>query len=432
MSSPSRQRIVRPSYMPRPWARTLHASPLRWKVIVAHRRAGKTTAALNHLIISAARDDNAGRRYAFIAPTYKQAKNVAWDILKRNAREIPGTECRETEIAVRFWNGSSITLFGADTPDRLRGMGLAGVVFDEYSQQPSNIFTEIVRPMLSDTQGYAIWIGTPKGRNEFWRLFEKAQQEPEWLAMKLTVTDTDVISSAELADAKKSMSEDEFLQEWYCSFDASIKGSVYGRELATLRQSGRIGVVPHRPEEQVHTVWDLGVGAALAVGFFQKVEQHLNLIDYWQGTDRESLPDAIRVVKNKPYVLGKHFAPHDIQTRDIGSGNTRLNIAAGLGIKFTIVPSIPIADGIEKAKLLIARLWVDEKNCQLWLDAITQYQRVWDDARGMFKDEPYHDWTSHAADVLRYAAVAESQMQKRVPYRQSPPPPPPSDYHGGW
>ena len=418
--------------MPRQWALKLHASPLRWKVIVAHRRAGKTTAALNHLIISAVRDTGIpNRRYAFIAPTYKQAKNVAWDILKHFARQIPGTECRETELMVRFWNGSSITLYGADNPDRLRGMGLAGVVFDEYSQQPSNIFTEIVRPMLSDTGGYAIWIGTPKGRNEFWRLFEKAQQNLDWLAMQLTVRDTGVVSDVELADAKKNMSDDEFQQEWFCSFDASIKGSVYGRELAGLRQSGRAAIVPHRPDELVYTVWDLGIGVALAVGFFQKIEQNVHMIDYWQGTDRESLPDAIRVVKGKLYNYQKHFAPHDIQTREISSGATRNSIAAGLGIHFSVVPPVALAGGIEKAKLFLARLWVDEKNCQLWLDAISQYQRVWDDARGVFKNEPQHDWTSHAADVLRYAAISESNMVKRAAYRQ-PPMPDRGEYYGGW
>lgn len=430
MNKDNRQEVVSKSYAPRPWALQLHASMHRWKVIVAHRRAGKTTAALNHLIVSAMRNTGVpNRRYAFIAPTYKQGKNVAWDILKRDAREIPGTVCSETELSVRFFNGSSITIYGADSPDRLRGMGLAGVVFDEYSQQPSNIFTEIVRPMLSDTGGYAIWIGTPKGKNEFCRLFEKAQTDLEWLAMKLTVDDTSVISKTELADAKKTMSEDEYMQEWFCSFDASVKGSVYGREIGMLRQSGRVGAVPHRPGTLVYTVWDLGVGAALALGFFQKVEQNFHMIDYWQGTAQESLPDAIRVVKNKLYCYDKHFAPHDIQTREISSGHTRHKIALDLGINFTTIPAVAVAGGIEKAKLFLPKLWVDEKNCQLWLDAIAQYQRVWDDSRGMFKDEPHHDWTSHAADVLRYAAGVEPLMQKRIPYKQ-PPTQHHSDYFG--
>ena len=95
------------------------------------------------------------------------------------------------------------------------------------------------------------------------------------------------------------------------------------------------------------------------------------------------------------------------------------------------MPPVALAGGIEKAKLFLARLWVDEKNCQLWLDAISQYQRVWDDARGVFKNEPQHDWTSHAADVLRYAAISESNMVKRAAYRQ-PPMPDRGEYYGGW
>src|SRR5258708_28205179 len=144
-------------YSPRAWALPFHSSKKRWMVLVVHRRAGKTTAAINFIQLSALKNKNC--RYAYIAPTYKQAKNVAWAILKDYSSDIPGIEQRESELTVRYPSGSTITLFYADSPDSLRGMGLAGVVFDEYSQQPSNIFSEVVRPMLADHNGYAIWIG---------------------------------------------------------------------------------------------------------------------------------------------------------------------------------------------------------------------------------------------------------------------------------
>jgi len=400
---------IKLSYHPRDWAKQFHASTKRYMVLVVHRRAGKTTAALNFMQVSAIR--NGGRRYAYIAPTYKQAKNVAWAILKLYSKDIPGIEHRETDLTVRYPNGSAITLFGADSPDSLRGMGLAGVVFDEYSQQPSNIFSEIVRPMLVDHNGYAIWIGTPKGKNEFYRLYEQAQNDPDRLALKLTVDDTKIIDMQEIEDARKTMSEDEFQQEWYCSFNASLKGSIYGMELAQLRSAGHIKQIPYDTGEPVYTVWDLGMGAAMAVGFFQKVGPELRFIDFWQGAANESLLEAIKAVRNKPYVFEKHFAPHDIMTREISSGMPRADIARKLGINFDIVPNVTVASGIEKTKILFSRLWVDESNCRLWLDAIAQYCREWDDEHGMFRDNPRHDWTSHAADVLRYSAIVESEMR---------------------
>src|ERR1051325_765255 len=220
-------------YKPREWALQLHNSAKRWIVLVIHRRGGKTTAALNHLQRSALTTPNS--RYAYIAPTYKQAKNVAWDLLKFYSKVIPGVEYNEAELTVRYPNGSKLTLYGADNPDSLRGIGLWGVVFDEYSHQPSNFFTEIIRPALADHGGYAIWIGTPKGKNEFYRLFEAGKKDEEWLSLLLTVDDTQLIAQEELESARKVMTADEFLQEWYCSFEAAIRGSYYALELSQAR-----------------------------------------------------------------------------------------------------------------------------------------------------------------------------------------------------
>ena len=187
-------KVITIPYKPRDYFNALHNAKERWIVIVAHRRAGKTTAVLNHLQRDAIRTPKS--KYGYIAPTYKQAKNVAWDILKDCSRPIPRISINESELRVDYPNGSRITLYGADNPDSLRGVGLHGVAFDEYSQQPSNIYSEIIRPALADNKGYAIWIGTPKGKNEFYRLFRKARSGIEnWLGILLTVEDTDIIDS---------------------------------------------------------------------------------------------------------------------------------------------------------------------------------------------------------------------------------------------
>lgn len=195
------------------------------------------------------------------------------------------------------------------------------------------------------------------------------------------------------------------------AFEAIIEGTYYGVEIGMMERDKRVTVVPYDLALKVHTVWDLGVGKNLVVGFYQKDKQgFVRKIDYWQGDGSDGLPEAIRAIKNKPYVYGMHFAPHDIGATDVGTGKTRFEAAEELGITFNVVPDLTIDDGINAAKLLLSRLWVDKEKCKEWLKAMKNYIRQWDDKRGMYKDEPYHNWASHGADEFRYAAVISDQM----------------------
>lgn len=395
-------------YTPRKYFLPLHNTKKRWIVIVAHRRSGKSTSALNHLQRDALRTPNS--RYGYIAPTYKQAKNIAWDILKQYAKSIPGIIFNEVELTAKYPNGSKLTLFGSDSPDSLRGMGFWGVVFDEYSQQPSNIFSEIIRPALTDHQGYAIWLGTPKGKNEFYRLYQFACDNEDWLPLFLTVDDTHILPQSEIDQARKVMTDDEFQQEFYCNWLASVKGAYYTSELAQARIEGRITIVPYDPALLVHTVWDLGVGQNMAVGFYQRNGSEIHLIDYWEGSNTDGLPTAIKNLQIKPYVYGRHFAPHDIQQKEMTTEKTRIETAKALGINFEVIPKLGVDEGIHAGKLMFNRLWIDEIKCSFFLEAIEQYHQEWDENRGCFKDYPYKDWSSHAADQYRYAAVIENEM----------------------
>ena len=407
-------------YSPRDWAKELHSTTKRWIVLVLHRRAGKTVAVLNHLQRDALKTPNS--RFAYIAPFYKQAKNIAWDLLKHYARPIPGVQFNESELSVKYPNGSKLQLYGADNPDSLRGIALWGVAFDEYSQQPSNIFTEIIRPALADHQGYAIWIGTPKGKNELYRLYQHGLIDEDWLSLLLTVEDTNLIPEAELDDARKLMSEDEYNQEFMCSFEASVKGAYYAKELLEARKQGRIKLVPYDPALKVHLVSDLGVGPNFATGFYQKSGGETRMIDYWEGSNHDGIPQAIKAFKDKPYVYGKWFLPHDAEANSIDTGKTRVQTAKELwpNIEIVVIPKLSVDDGISKGRLMFPHLWIDEQKCQVFLDYISQYRQEWDDDKGMFREKPLHDFTSHAADIHRYAAVIEDQMtnQDFVPYKQ--------------
>lgn len=404
-------KIIEIDYKPRGWAKDLHDTNKRWIVLVIHRRAGKTTAALNHLQRSALTISKS--RFAYIAPTYKMAKNVAWDIIKHYSKDIPKIEYNEAELTVKYLNGSKLTLYGADNPDALRGMGLWGVVFDEYSQQPSNIFTEIIRPALADHQGYAIWLGTPKGKNEFYRLYEHAKKDKDWLGVLLAVEDTKIIPAQELEDARKIMSQDEFDQEWYCSFTANIKGAYYAKELQAARAEERITSVPYEKGLLVDTWWDLGIGDATSIGFFQQAGKEWRIIDYCESSG-EGLAHYAKVLQEKGYVYGTHFAPHDIEVRELGSGESRLEMAKNLGLNFEIAPKLSIEDGINAVRTRFNTLWIDEEKCAQFLNALSLYRKDWDEKHGHFRDKPLHDWTSNAADMLRYWAVSKKDAKVEV------------------
>ena len=405
------KREIEIPYSPREYFVPFHESGKRWSIIVAHRRSGKTTSTINHLLRDALLKQNT--RYAFIAPYRNQSKAIVWDFLKNYSNVIPGRDYNESELCAKFPNGSKITLYGADNPDALRGLGFDGVVFDEYSQQPSNIFTEIIRPALADKGGYAIWVGTPKGKNEFWRLYENADES--WYKTLLTVDNTKILSLEELEDAKKSMSEDEFQQEFYCSFEAAMKGAFYAQELSKARIEGRITHVPHENGYPVYTWWDLGMADSTAILFFQHITNQWRLIDAYENSG-EGLEHYINYLQDKKYIYGQHYAPHDIEVRELGSGQSRYETARRLGLNFSIVPNLPVMDGINAVRRRFDTLWINDK-CSDFLNALSLYRKEWDDKRGEFKPRPFHDFTSHYADALRYWAVTNFNVNKTHIYR---------------
>lgn len=431
-------------YKPRKWSVLFHNSLERWQVLVLHRRAGKTTAMINHLQRSALDDDLEHRRlkylapqlsdkdigtllraryYGLIFPTYTQAKTVAWEMLKYYAQNIPRVIKNESELSIKYPNGSTLRLFGSDNVDSLRGIAFWGLGFDEYSQQPPNIFSEVLSKSLADHLGYAIFGGTIKGKNQLFRTYEAFKNDPKaftlWqdidksLATEEGATITllkQAIKDDEELVRKGLMTQEEFDQEWYLSPTAAVKGAVYASEISEAMRDGRIGIVPYDKVLKVYTIWDRGVGANLVVGFFQRAFGQLRLIDVWQGQNHDGLPQAIKVLQNKPYIYGRHFGPHDIEATDASTGKTWAETASGLGVKFDVVPDIGVIEGIHAGRMAFSRLWIDEKKCQLFIDAISAYHYEYDSKRGMFKELPYHDFASHFGDMWRYAAIIEESF----------------------
>lgn len=391
-------------YSPRQLQRDIHDNRKRWTLIVCHRRFGKTVLAINELIKTALTETNTRPRCAYIAPYYKQAKAIAWDYLKYYSRVIPGTKVNESELRIDYPNGGRVQLFGADNPDSLRGQYFDDVVLDEYAQHPASLFGEVVRPALSDREGKALFIGTPQGHNEFYRMYKHALNDPNWMVRVYRASETNILSQAELMDAEKMMTPDEYAQEYECSWTAAIRGAYYATYIKQAEDEGRITNVPYDPVMPVHTVWDLGVGDSTAIWFCQLVGKEIRLIDTYEN-DGEGLNHYAKVLQDKGYIYGRHYAPHDISVRELGSGKSRIETAESLGIEFEVVPNVPLDDGIEAVRNTLPMCWFDKTKCAQALEALRHYRREWDDKRGEFRARPLHDWSSHYADAFRYLAL---------------------------
>ena len=406
-ASPDSKRVFIP-YRPRPLQRVLHNDNTRFKVLVCHRRFGKTVFAINDGMKKLFTCPHPSPRVMYCAPFLKQAKSIVWDYLVHYSKNIPGAKARKIDLCVDYPNGGRFTLAGSDNADSHRGIYLDHVILDEYAQQSPRIFPEIFRPALSDRLGSATFIGTPKGRgNAFYDMYQRGLPDiglPGWKSYLLTVADTHLIPEAELESARLEMSPEEFEQEFMCSFDAAIKGAYYGRVIADLQSQGRIGNVPHEPGLPVHTACDLGISDSFAIWFFQFVGREIHVINYKEFGGM-GLADVIREMRTLPYNYGDHIAPHDIRVRELGTGVSRLEVASQLGLQYQVCRNIPVMDGIDASRNFLKKCWFDAKGCKYGIESLRNYRSQYDKLKRVESSKPLHDWTSHGADAFRYAAV---------------------------
>lgn len=398
---------------PREQFRPFHERSARWTCIVAHRRAGKTLASVADLVTRALATRNENARYAYIAPYYVQAKAIAWDYLKRLSAGV-AARVSESELSVELVNGSRIRLYGADNPDALRGIYLDGVCLDEYGDMRPSVWGEIIRPLLSDRMGWAVFIGTPKGRNHFHAVHEQSKAEQGWLSLTLQASETGLIPESELADARRQMTPEQYAQEFECEFSVPALGAIYRAELSAARQDKRIGRVQYDTRIPVDTAWDLGVGDSTAIWFAQQVGTEIRLIDYYEASG-EGLHHYVQALNSRGYTYGRHIAPHDIEVRELGTGKSRLEVARSLGVRFETLPQTRLEDGINAVRMAFNRLWIDETKCRRGLECISNYRRDFNDKLGEFKSSPVHDWASHGSDALRYLVLGLRDAKKSKP-----------------
>jgi phage terminase large subunit len=407
------QETVDTGYRPRAPFVPFHQRSARFACIVAHRRAGKTVACIADLVDAALRTERKDGRFAYLAPLFNQAKDVAWAYLKEYAGPILSSPPNETELRVDLVNGSRIRLYGADNPDRLRGLYLDGIILDEYADMAPSVWGSVLRPALADRQGWAVFIGTPKGRNAFWEIYEYAQKHPDWYSLMLRASDTGLLPEGELKAAAEQMTPEQYAQEFECSFDAAILGAYYGREIAALEAAGQIGTIEPVPGLPVHTAWDLGIGDSTAIWLWQMAGNEVRVIDFYENSGF-GLEHYAEVLKAKGHAYGQDFVPHDARVRELGTGRTRIETLIALGRKPRLVPGHKLMDRINATRITLPRVWFDAAHCADGIEALRQYRAEYDEKVRTFKDAPKHDWSSHAADAFGYMCMAWRELAQPV------------------
>jgi phage terminase large subunit len=353
-------------------------------------------------------------QYAYIAPTYGQAKRVAWDLLKDYTKHIPGRTVNEADLRIdieRPAKGDRIRfmLLGAENPGTLKGLYLDGVVLDEYAEMNPQIWSEVVRPALSDRLGWGIFIGTPKGQNHFYDIYQSAKNDPKnWFTAIYKASETQIIPRTELEANRSQMSEAEYMQEFECSFAAALVGAYYGKEMEEAETTERIRDVGYDKRLPVTTYWDLGMDDSTAIWFGQVVAGgEIRWIDYHEDAGHD-LEHYAKVLKDKGYSYDRAILPHDGAVRELGTGKSRQDTLRQhlRGVRVEIQPKTKPADGINAARLMLKRSWFDKTKCKDGIDALKNYERKWDAKREVFQSIPLHNWASHGADAFRLAAMA--------------------------
>jgi phage terminase large subunit len=387
-------------------------------VAVWHRRAGKDIISLNGTILKMV--ERVGL-YWHVLPTYQQGRKIIWDgvdgqgnpYLSYFPQELVERQ-RDDLMMIKLKNGSVYQVVGGDQPDRLVGANPIGVIMSEYSLHNPECW-DLIRPILVENGGWAVFIYTPRGFNHGKTLLDQAKESDHWFWQTLTVeqtfkdvngTPTRIVSDADIEEERRSGMPDELIkQEFYVDFNAPLVGAYYGKELELAEAEGRIDNIPWDKTHPVFTSWDLGMSDAMVLWFYQVYGGYANFIDYY-ATNGVGLEHYAKFLANKPYVYKFHVAPHDIVVKELGTGKSRLEIARNLGINFRIAPKLSVEDGINACKMLLSRCRFDKEKCKQGIHALRHYTRNFDRRNQVWSASPLHNWASHPADAFRYAAVS--------------------------
>lgn len=402
-------------YTPREQFIALHNRKQRWGAVNTHRRAGKTVALVNDLVFGGLECQKYKPQLAYIGPTYSQAKRVAWTYLKDYAEPYLAKPPQEAELKVTLKNDATIYVLGADNADSLRGMYLDGTVNDEYALFRPSVFSQVIRPALSDRHGWSVFVSTPRGKNLFYDVCELARKNPaDWFHLNLPADTSGIIPPQELEELRRDMDPEEFAQEYLCSFDSALKGAIYADEVNEMFMDKRVVTGLHDPNLPCHCVFDLGFTDATVCIWFQVHKNGKVCLVACEATTGKDIFYHIDKLNQFEGELGEVFLPHDARASNLQTGKSIVEQFLKEGITPRIVPMHKVRDGIAAVRRLFPHFWVDDQATGDLLEAMKAYRRTWDENKLMFSDTPLHDWASDYCDCLRYLAMAVAILGMHV------------------
>jgi len=414
------------NYRPRtyqlPFLKAMDTGGFNRGVWVAHRRSGKDITCLSY--ISKKMVERVGL-YFYVFPTYAQAKKVIWNGIDKDGKPFMDhfpkelmTVKNDSDMRVQYRNGSIFQLVGSDNVDSIVGTNPVGVVFSEYALQDPRAWG-FLRPILAENGGWAIFVGTPRGENHLYDIWELAKADKDkWFSQMDRASETKAIPQDVLDQERREINrlygnDSLYLQEFECDFSVPLLGAYYADQLSESYRSGRIGHVPHEPRLKVHTAWDLGINDRMAIWFFQILGAEIRVIDYLEDSGKGMSHYIQKILKEKCYVYGRHIAPHDIEVRELTSGISRRDTAQNLGIDFEVCPKLPLNDGISAVREVLPQCWFDKEKCREGLNALKSYRKTWDETRKTYLNQPYHDWASNGSDAFRYFAITHDVINTK-------------------
>ena len=404
------------SFEPRPYQRAIFDAienkGFKRAVLCWARRSGKDCT-LWHLILRQALK-RVGT-YMYCLPTYSQAKSVIWQSIRidgiRFIDMIPKEliyKLNESTMSVELINHSIIKLIGSDSYNTsLRGSNPLGIVFSEYAQADPDAFKASLA-IVQANNGWIVVQSTPWGHNGFYDLVEIAKNNPkEWFYQHLTIEDTGHITRQQVEnDIATGLISREFAnQEYYCDFNLGVEGSYYAKYLIKMRLNSQIGNIPYESHYKTNTCWDLGVRDSTFILWYQQCGNVIHIFDCLEDS-KKGLEHYCKEVLSRDYIYNAHVAPHDIKVQEFGTGATRIDIAARMGIDFTVADNLSIMDGIEAVRCNLSRIYIDEVKCRKLISCLENYSQEFDPKLKIYKSAPRHDAYSHGADCLRYLCTS--------------------------
>lgn len=406
---PSPRRKLRVYLDPREQFRSYLERKQRWACLVVHRRGGKTFGCIQDLLNRALTHKREGPalRYAYLAPTRDQTKDIAWGYLKQFTSTMPDIKVHEADLQITLPNKATIRLYSGEAYERLRGIYLDGVVIDEFADIDPQAWFAVIRPCLSDYQGWATMIGTPKGRDNFWRLWESALLDPSWFTLRLKASESGILDPQELADIQRGTPKHIFEQEYETSFDIGRPGAIYSKSISDARAAKRISDdVLWFKEVPVYASFDVGAPLNQRCWIWSLMGDRINFLECLSGGEGCATPaDWAGRLMQKQYRYGAVFIPHDAAQVNGGLWQEALK-TGGLANVVPVPRQSSVWDGINLALDAFPRVWFNESGCRAGLESLDAYHSKEERDGVTIRAVPNHDWSSHGADAFSLAFQA--------------------------